>query len=148
MNKLIKIFKYILLILLFILISIFVYKFYLKYPLSFTGIMFKLNTIIMYILLFVIYIFNIMDLFRKKHKINNESKYNLITIIGIIPVIIIFIRILFDKTILSNISTGYISKELLIKEGYSFIEYNSYIIIIISILLILYRIINVRKSTK
>lgn len=148
MNKVFKYIRYILLIILVILFSIFVYKFYIQYKPSKTGIQFTLNIVIMLIALFLLFVMNIWDLLSKKFKVINSLKYNLISIIGLIPINIVFFRILFDKTIITNVKSNIITKEFLIKEGHSFIEYNSYIIIIIIFLLILYRLINTRKSTK
>lgn len=148
MDKIYKYVKYVLLIFLAVLIGVFVYKFYIKYSLSKTGIQLTLNIVIMLISLFLLYVMNILDLFLKKLKVINSLKYNLISIIGLIPINIIFFRILFDKTIITNVKSNIIIKELLIREGHSFIEYNSYIIIAIIFLLILYRLINTRKSTK
>ena len=148
MNKVLKFFRYSFLILLVILVSIYIYKFYIKFSFSKTGIEFRLNVVIMLISLFLLFVMNILDLFLKKFKVINSFKYNLITIIGLIPLNIIFLRILFDKTIITNVKTNIITEELLLGEGHSYIEYNSYIIIIIIFLLILYRFINTRKSTK
>ena len=148
MNKALKYIRYILLILLVVLVSMFVYKFYLKFSPNKTGIEFRLSVVIMLASLVLLLIMNILDLFIKKFKVVDSLKYNLITIIGLIPINIVFFRILFDKTIITNTKTSIITEELLIGEGHSFIEYNSYIIITIIFLLILYRLINTRKSTK
>ena len=148
MSKILPKLKYILLIVLLVLIGLFVYRYYIKYSRNQTAIEITLKMIVMYILLGIYYIINIKNLFRKKSKINNPFKYHLVNIIGILPIIVVFTRMMIDPTIISNIKSSFVEKGFLIGQGYSFIEYNSLVIIIILILLIVYHFLNIRKSTK
>lgn len=149
MDKIFKIIKYILLMTLLVFIGLFIHKYYLDYPMKKTGIVITAKVIGIFVALIILFIMNIFDIISKEYKVRNVNKYNLLTIISLIPINLIFFRMLFDSTLLSNVKpTEYITKEFLLKNGYLFIDYNSIVIIIIVILLLIYRVINLKKSTK
>ena len=149
MNKCLYIIKNILLISLLVFIGLFINKYYLMYSSNDTFIIIRPCVLIMFATILIYYIINIINLFNKKNRIKNNLRYNLINVIGLIPINLVFIRILFDKTIISNVKpTPIIPKYELIGFGYSYIESNSYIVIIILVLLIIYYFLNKRKSTK
>ena len=149
MNKLLNIIRHILLILLLVFIGLFIYKYYLDVSLNQTGIVFTFEIILTYFLLFIFYLSCILDIFVKKYKVKDMNRYNKVIIIGIIPILIIFGRMLFDSTIISNLKPiDIINKYFLIGTGYSFFEHNIYVIIILIILMLTYKFINLRKSTR
>ena len=149
MDKFIKIIKYILLITLLVFIGLFIYKYYLEYPMKKTNITITAEVIGMFISLIILFIINILDLLSKNNKVRNVNRYNLLTVISLVPIDLIFFRMLFDNTLLSNVKpTQYITKEFLLQNGYLFIDNNSIVIIIIVTLLLIYRCINLKKSTK
>lgn len=148
MNNIVKYIKITLLTTLAFLTGMYIFRFYILYPPKKTGIELNIYVVIMLILLILLFLINIIDIFVKKYKVYDKFKYNLITIIGIIPINIIFVRLLFDKSIIANVKSNIITNDVLIGQGHSFIEYNSFIIIIITFLLITYRLVNNRKSTK
>ena len=149
MNKCLYIIKNILLISLLVFIGLFINKYYLMYSSNDTFIIIRPCVLIMFATILIYFIIKIINLFNKKNKTKNNLRYNLINVIGLIPINLVFIRILFDKTIISNVEpTSIIPKYELIGFGYSYIESNSYIVIIILVLLIIYYFLNKRKSTK
>lgn len=149
MDKFIKIIKYIFLITLLVFIGLFIYKYYLEYPMKKTNITITAEVVVMFISLIILFIINILDLLSKKQKVRNVNRYNLLTVISLVPINLIFFRMLFDNTLLSNVKpTQYITKEFLLQNGYLFINNNSIVIIVIVTLLVIYRCINLKKSTK
>lgn len=110
-------------------------------------IRYKVMLIFIAILAFII--LNILDLILKRFSVKNKLSYDLINIIGILPICLLFTRILYDNTLIFNtiLKLTY-DKEYIIQSLYSYLEYNSFVIILLPILIIIYRLINTVKSTK
>ena len=149
MNKFCSFIRYIFLIILFIFIIMFITKYYVGVNFSESNININIGIILMFIFLTAIFTINLYDLFGKKYKVKDLRRYNILSILGLIAINLVFFRSLFDKSIIINLKpSGLITKDFLLKNSYSYFKYNSLVVIIISALIILYRIINVKKSAK
>ena len=107
-------------------------------------------------ILYVTYlVLDIYDTFKKRSYLYN-TKHNIISIIAIVIILLLFIRTLYDPSFLSNVHNlksyyGDISNYYfyyLFELNIAYIESNTLYIDIILGLLIVYRFINYKKSTK
>lgn len=108
-------------------------------------------------ILFVGYVaLTIYDIFKKKTYLYNK-RHNIISIIGIATILLLFIRTLYDPSFLSNVSNLESHYGIEFKHYYryyffelniAFIESSTLYIDIVLSLLILYRFLNYKKSTK
>ncbi len=153
MNKILNIFKYILLCILLYLIVTFLVKylaFFSDFGLVSVTYLNEFNSLVLNllpILLILLYTFFAIKDLIKKCNINNNLVYNVLSIIVIGIVSFIFIRILFDPNFLENFAiknnfTDFIGDGLLYIEKY----YLSNIIYILGLfgLLLVYRKINLK----
>ena len=144
MNKVLNVIKYVLFIL-----SIFLIVYFIK-EYDLTGknieIKFELTFIITMSLLSIVFILNIIDMIKIK-KVNKLKGYNILTIIDLLTIVFIFVRTLFDKSIVSNqlrhVYLGYFNRY-----GFRYCMFYCIIINILLILNILYFIINIKKFNK
>lgn len=107
-------------------------------------------------ILFIIYLsLSIYDTFKKKDYLYN-TKHNIISIIVIVIILLLFIRTLYDPSFLANVSNikSYYPIDVteycyyLFELNIAYIESNTLYIDILLGLLILYRFLNHKKSTK
>lgn len=149
MRKFFVIIRYLMIVLLIILIGFFIKKdvsIIVKYVKNIDS---ESKVILMFISIVALIIISIFDVFSKKFKIRNSFKYTLINIIGLFPICLFFARVIFDKTLVFNtMLTSSYNKEYFAESLYTYLDYNSFVITAISILIIVYRIINTEKVTK
>ena len=105
-------------------------------------------------ILFITYLgLNIYDFIKNKSYLHN-TKHNIISIVCITIILLLFIRVLYDQTFLANVSNfhSYYSDRLdyyyYFELNIAYIESNTLYIDIVLGLLILYRFLNHKKSTK
>lgn len=152
MNKLLNYLKIALLLTLTIFITIFMFKsFRAAIKLDFYTVSYHLISIC---ILFIAYLaLNIYDFFKKKSYLYN-TKHNIISIVCITIILLLFIRVLYDPTFLANVPNfnSYYSDKIdyyyYFELNIAYIESNTLYIDIILGLLIVYRFINYKKSTK
>lgn len=149
MRKFCFIMRYLLLIFLIFLISSFMKEYYSLIRSDFRQYEIRYKVMLIFIAILAFIILNILDLILKRFSVKNKLSYDLINIIGILPICLLFTRILYDNTLIFNtiLKLTY-DKEYIIQSLYSYLEYNSFVIILLPILIIIYRLINTVKSTK
>lgn len=149
MRKFCFIMRYLLLIFLIFLISSFMKEYYSLIRSDFRQYEIRYKVMLIFIAILAFIILNILDLILKRFSVKNKLSYDLINIIGILPICLLFTRILYDNTLIFNtiLKLTY-DKEYIIQSLYSYLEYNSFVIILLPILIIIYRLINTIKSTK
>lgn len=149
MRKFCFIMRYLLLIFLIFLISSFMKEYYSSIRSDFRQFEIRYKVMLIFIAILAFIILNILDLILKRFSVKNKLSYDLINIIGILPICLLFTRILYDNTLIFNtiLKLTY-DKEYIIQSLYSYLEYNSFVIILLPILIIIYRLINTEKSTK
>ncbi len=154
MNKFFKYLRILIVIALTVFISIFMFKTLRcikkieEYNISYQ--------IISLCICFIIYIaLNIKDLI-KRDKINNNTRYNILSCVALLIISLLFIRALYDPSFLANVknyrigrvvNTGKIYYNYFFQYNIMYIESNVIYIDLLLILLILYRYVN-KKSTK
>ena len=145
MNRVLKIFHYACVFILFLLTILFIYEYKFKFERRSYIFVYKDFAIL---IIFVIYLLlNLYDLFcLKKHRFS--SKYYISNIVGLLSIILVIGRSVFDKTIISNVGNltvfqGYYCSNI----GKQFVSsYYIYFKLII-LLFIIFRFID-KESTK
>lgn len=154
MNKFSKCLRILIIIALTVFISIFMFK-TIRCVMKIEEYSISYQIVSLCIFFIAYLVLNIKDII-KNSKINNNTKYNVLSCIALLIISLLFIRALYDPSFLANVknykvnrvvNTGKLYYSYFFQYNIMYIESNVLYIDLLFVLLILYRFVN-KKSTK